>query len=105
MTAAERRSAEAVTHHVVLSADWEIAATRIGETPVKGDFSEVLADCSSELPTVLAPSLAEVASANPDWAARLLTLAADAETAVVAAHAESLGRRLFRIPASEEASA
>lgn len=99
--------AEGVVHNVVLHVDGE-AAARSGDDPLHADFSDALAACQRSLPLEVATALSELASTDQewahDWAARLEGVAADAEPAAVAAHAQRFGLKLFRKPADEGAA-
>ena len=101
--------AEAVVHSLVIHAEPEAAGVRPGDDPLHADFSEALAACHRGLPSVFAPSLAELAAPDQkwaqEWAARLQTLASEAEPGAIAAHAQRFGRKLFRTAPGEGPSA
>jgi DNA repair exonuclease SbcCD nuclease subunit len=101
--------AEAVVHSFVAHAEPESTLTRPGDDPLHADFAEALAACHSGRPAVFASSLAELAAPNQEWsrewAARLQSLALEAEQGAIDAHAQRFGRKLFRAAAGEGASA
>jgi len=101
--------AEAVVHSFVAHAEPELTVTRPGDDPLHADFADALAACHNGRPAVFASSLAELAAPNQEWsrewAARLQSLALEAEQAAIGAHAQRFGRKLFRAAAGEGASA
>jgi DNA repair protein SbcD/Mre11 len=107
--ASQISGAEAVVHSLVMHAEPEAVGAHPGDDPLHADFAEALAACHRGLSSVFAPSLAELAAPNQEWArewaARLQTLALEAEPDAIAAHARRFGRRLFRTASGEGASA
>ena len=70
--------------------------------------TEALAGCQSDLSSAFAPVVAELASANQDWAgawaARLESLALHSDESAISAHAQRLGRKLFHKSVGERAA-
>jgi len=97
--------AEAVVHNVVLHADAETSLVHPVDDPLHADFSEALVALSGDVPSVLTPSLSEASAAEPDWARRLQSLVAEAESGAVSAHAQRFGWNVLRTAAGEGASA
>jgi hypothetical protein len=96
---------EAVVHNVVLHADAESPLVRPVDDPLHADFSEALAAFHGDISAVLAPTLAELSSAEPEWARHLQSLAAEAESGAVSAHAQRFGWNVLRTAVGEGVSA
>jgi hypothetical protein len=96
---------ESVVHNVVLQADSEVAFARPAEDPMYADLCEALATCHRELSAGFSPLLTEIAAANPESAARLETLASEADSGAILAHAHRFCRALIPSAAGEGSSA
>jgi hypothetical protein len=96
---------EPVVHNVVLHADAESPLVRPVDDPLHADFSEALVGCHGDISSVLTRSLAEVSSAEPEWTKHLQSLAAEAESGAVSAHAQRFGWNVLRTAVGEGASA
>jgi DNA repair protein SbcD/Mre11 len=96
---------EAVVHNVVLHADAETPLVRPVDDPLRSDFCEALAACHGDIAAALSKPLADLSSTDPEWAAHLQSLAAEAEIAAVHAHAQRFGWNVLRTSAGEGVSA